>query len=64
MPESSDLVPTSTTEMESASDRFRNKLSGGSFTEALVEIFTDLVQLEIVTWVAHEGDTTHRPGIS
>jgi glutamate synthase (NADPH/NADH) small chain len=48
MPESSDLVPTSTTEIESASDRFQKKLSGGSFTEALVEIFTDLVQLEIM----------------
>ncbi|MEY3303923.1 MAG: hypothetical protein RLZZ139_2296 [Cyanobacteriota bacterium] len=46
-----------------ASVRFQSKLKETkNFGDALVEIFSDLVQLEIVTWVAHEGDTTHRAG--
>jgi hypothetical protein len=46
-----------------ASERFQNKLKENkNFGDALVEIFSDLVQLEIVTWVAHEGDTTHKSG--
>jgi hypothetical protein len=43
--------------------RFQSKLKETkNFGDALIEIFSDLVQLEIVTWVAHEGDTTHRAG--
>ncbi|GBO52775.1 hypothetical protein APA_576 [Pseudanabaena sp. lw0831] len=43
--------------------RFQSKLKETkNFGDALVEVFSDLVQLEIVTWVAHEGDTTHRAG--
>ena len=46
-----------------ASVRFQSKLKETkNFGDALVEIFSDLVQLEIVTWVAHEGDTTHKAG--
>jgi len=46
-----------------ASDRFQEKLKGSkNFGDALMEIFSDLVQLEIVTWVAHEGDETHKAG--
>ncbi|PZO42679.1 MAG: hypothetical protein DCF19_06480 [Pseudanabaena frigida] len=46
-----------------ASVRFQSKLKETkNFGDALVEIFSDLVQLEIVTWVAHEGDTTHKSG--
>ena len=46
-----------------ASVRFQSKLKeNNNFGDALVEIFSDLVQLENVTWVAHEGDTTHKAG--
>jgi hypothetical protein len=46
-----------------ASVRFQSKLKETkNFGDALIEIFSDLVQLEIVTWVAHDGDTTHRAG--
>ena len=46
-----------------ASVRFQSKLKETkNFGDAVIEIFSDLVQLEIVTWVAHEGDTTHRAG--
>ena len=46
-----------------ASVRFQSKLKETkNFGDALIEIFSDLVRLEIVTWVAHEGDTTHRAG--
>jgi len=46
-----------------ASVRFQNKLKENkNFGDALVEVFSDLVRLEIVTWVAHEGDTTHKSG--
>ncbi|WP_103667259.1 hypothetical protein [Pseudanabaena sp. BC1403] len=46
-----------------ASVRFQSKLKETkNFGDALIEIFSDLVQLEIVTWVAHEGDTTHKAG--
>jgi hypothetical protein len=46
-----------------ASVRFQSKLKESkNFGDALIEIFSDLVQLEIVTWVAHEGDTTHKEG--
>ena len=46
-----------------ASVRFQNKLKENkNFGEALVEVFSDLVRLEIVTWVAHEGDTIHKSG--
>lgn len=46
-----------------ASVRFQSKLKETkNFGDALIEIFSDLVQLEIVTWVAHEEDTTHRAG--
>lgn len=46
-----------------ASVRFQSKLKETkNFGDALVEVFSDLVQLEIVTWVAHEGDTTHKSG--
>ncbi|BBC22533.1 MULTISPECIES: hypothetical protein [unclassified Pseudanabaena] len=47
----------------SASVRFQSKLKESkNFGDALVEVFSDLVELEIVTWVAHEGDTAHKPG--
>jgi hypothetical protein len=47
----------------SASERFQDKLKENkNFGDALIEIFSDLVQLEIVTWVAHEGDSTHKSG--
>jgi hypothetical protein len=46
-----------------ASERFQDKLKENkNFGDALIEIFSDLVQLEIVTWVAHEGDTSHKSG--
>ena len=46
-----------------ASVRFQNKLKETkNFGDALVEIFSDLMQLEIVTWVAHEGDVIHKAG--
>ncbi len=46
-----------------ASVRFQSKLKENkNFGDALVEVFSDLVELEIVTWVAHEGDTTHKAG--
>ena len=46
-----------------ASVRFQNKLKETkNFGDALVEIFSDLMQLEIVTWVAHEGDAIHKAG--
>ncbi len=46
-----------------ASVRFQSKLKESkNFGDALMEVFSDLVELEIVTWVAHEGDTTHKPG--
>ena len=54
---------SSVTVTASASVRFQSKLKESkNFGDALVEIFADLVKLEIVTWVAHEGDTTHRAG--
>ncbi|HBC41069.1 MAG TPA: hypothetical protein DCZ88_03995 [Pseudanabaena sp.] len=47
----------------STSVRFQSKLKESkNFGDALMEVFSDLVKLEIVTWVAHEGDTTHTPG--
>ena len=54
---------SSTSVSVTASVRFQSKLKETkNFGDALIEIFSDLVQLEIVTWVAHEGDTTHRAG--
>jgi hypothetical protein len=54
---------TSSSVSVTASVRFQSKLKETkNFGDALIEIFSDLVQLEIVTWVAHEGDTTHRAG--
>ena len=59
---SSSVSVTATTSV-TASVRFQNKLKDTkNFGDALVEIFSDLVQLEIVTWVAHEGDNTHKAG--
>jgi hypothetical protein len=56
-------VTTSVTASVNASGRFQSKLKETkNFGDALVEIFSDLVQLEIVTWVAHEGDVTHKTG--
>ncbi len=60
---SSVTTTTTKTASVSASVRFQTKLKESkNFGDALVEIFSDLVQLEIVTWVAHEGDTTHKSG--
>lgn len=60
---SSVSVTTSVTASVTASGRFQSKLKETkNFGDALVEIFSDLVQLEIVTWVAHEGDVTHKTG--
>ena len=43
--------------------RFQDKLKESkNFGDALVEVFADLVHLEIVTWVAREGDQTHKTG--
>ena len=54
---------TSSTTSVTASVRFQSKLKESkNFGDALVEIFSDLVKLEIVTWVAHEGDTNHSAG--
>jgi hypothetical protein len=54
---------SSITVTATASVRFQNKLKESkNFGDALVEVFSDLVELEIVTWVAHEGDTTHKTG--
>lgn len=51
------------TATSTASVRFQSKLKESkNFGDALVEVFSDLVELEIVTWVAHEGDTAHKPG--
>jgi hypothetical protein len=57
------MTYTSSSVSVTASVRFQSKLKETkNFGDALVEIFSDLVQLEIVTWVAHEGDTTHKAG--
>lgn len=57
------MTYTSSSVSVTASVRFQSKLKETkNFGDALVEIFSDLVQLEIVTWVAHEGDTTHKTG--
>ncbi len=54
---------TSSTTSVTASVRFQSKLKESkNFGDALVEIFSDLVKLEIVTWVANEGDTNHKAG--
>jgi len=54
---------SSVTVTATASVRFQSKLKENkNFGDALVEVFSDLVRLEIVTWVAHEGDTTHKSG--
>jgi hypothetical protein len=54
---------SSVTVTATASARFQSKLKESkNFGDALVEIFSDLVKLEIVTWVAHEGDTNDKPG--
>jgi hypothetical protein len=54
---------SSVTVTATASVRFQSKLKESkNFGDALVEVFSDLVRLEIVTWVAHEGDTTHKTG--
>lgn len=45
------------------SRKFQHRLSETrDFSEALMAVFADLVHLEIVTWVAHDGDQSHRPG--
>lgn len=45
------------------SAKFQKKLKETkNFGDALVEVFSDLVHLEIVTWVAEEGDSSHRAG--
>lgn len=60
---SSVTTTTTKTASVSASVRFQTKLKDSkNFGDALVEVFSDLVQLEIVTWVAHEGDTSHKSG--
>ncbi len=60
---SSVTVTATATASTTASVRFQNKLKENkNFGDALVEVFSDLVRLEIVTWVAHEGDTTHKSG--
>jgi hypothetical protein len=57
------MTYTSSSVSVTASVRFQSKLKETkNFGDALVEIFSDLVQLEIVTWVAHEGDITHKAG--
>ncbi|MBD2177412.1 hypothetical protein H6F42_10860 [Pseudanabaena sp. FACHB-1998] len=57
------MTYTSSSVSVTASVRFQTKLKETkNFGDALVEIFSDLVQLEIVTWVAHEGDTSHKAG--
>jgi hypothetical protein len=54
---------SSVTTSVTASVRFQSKLKESkNFGDALVEVFSDLVKLEIVTWVAHEGDTNHKAG--
>ncbi len=56
-------VTVTATATATASVRFQDKLKDSkNFGDALVEVFSDLVELEIVTWVAHEGDTTHKTG--
>ncbi|OIP69689.1 MAG: hypothetical protein AUK48_14340 [Oscillatoriales cyanobacterium CG2_30_44_21] len=45
------------------SEKFQNKLNATkNFGAALVEVFSDLVHLEIVTWVAEAGDCEHKTG--
>ena len=48
---------TSDAPLETATSKFQKKLkqSSNNFGEALIEVFGDLVELEIVTWVANEG---------
>ncbi len=42
--------------LETATSKFQRKLKqSNNFGEALIEVFGDLVELEIVTWVANEG---------
>lgn len=54
---------TSSTTSVTASVRFQSKLKENkNFGDALVEIFSDLVKLEIVTWVAREGEANHKAG--
>ncbi|PZU99876.1 MAG: hypothetical protein DCE90_00865 [Pseudanabaena sp.] len=45
------------------STKFQKKLKETrNFGDALVEVFADLVHLEIVTWVAEAGDASHKAG--
>ena len=45
------------------SDRFHEELKKTkNFGDALISVFEDLVKLEIVTWVAANGDTEAKPG--
>ncbi len=57
------MTYTSSSVSVKTSVRFQEKLKESkNFGDALVEVFSDLVHLEIVTWVAHEGDQTHKTG--
>jgi hypothetical protein len=49
--------------MPDTKQRFQEKYqTTGSFGEALAEVFTDLVNLEIITWVARSATDESLPG--
>jgi hypothetical protein len=51
------------TSSKSTSIRFQKELKETkNFGDALISVFEDLVKLEIVTWVAANGDTEAKPG--
>lgn len=62
-PSVSTAISTTTVNTPSTSERFQKKLNETkSFGDAITEVFTDLVTLEIVTWAAQEGEIGHKPG--
>lgn len=62
-PSVSAAISTTTSSAPSTSERFQKKLNETkSFSDAITEVFTDLVTLEIITWAAQEGDAGHKPG--
>ncbi|NUN64200.1 hypothetical protein HCU40_05405 [Pseudanabaena biceps] len=57
-------MPSATSSVSvTTSVKFQQKLKETkNFGDALVEVFADLARLEIVTWVAHDGDADHKAG--
>lgn len=57
------MTYTNSPASDKTSARFQKKLKESkNFGDALVEVFSDLVHLEIVTWVAREENETQKSG--